>query len=366
MVAIFTGSGTGLERGSGNVLGGSGLLGSASLGRGGEQLFLNAATGNLIVQHRDEFLTGRGGDLGIGRTYNSLGNMSDDNGDNWRQSTDRAVFGLTGIVSSAGSTVKRRSGDGSEIIYSWNGSVYVATDGAGAFDTLTYGGGNNWTWTDGDSRVTEVYSAHNAIWRIVSEQDASGNVITYSYTGDHLTQVATADGGVVQYSWSGNNIAGIVTSSQGTTLTRTRYGYDTSGRLSTVTVDLSPEDGNIADGQIYTTTYGYEGASLLVSSIAQSDGSSVTLQYDANQRITTMIEKVDDATTRTSTLTYGDGYTTITDAAGQTTRLDYGTDDNFAAPLTTWASVNLLQEPVTLNGRPATRYTVVAPGVTTV
>src|SRR5437762_7646127 len=117
MVAIFTGAGTGFERGSGSVLGSAGLLGSSTLGRGGEQVLLNARTGNLVVNQQDEFLVGLGLDASVARTYNSQGDLSDDNGDNWRQSTDRRVANLTGTLNTAGSTVQRVGADGAVITY---------------------------------------------------------------------------------------------------------------------------------------------------------------------------------------------------------------------------------------------------------
>lgn len=68
MVSIFTGLGSGFERGSASVLGAAGLLGSGGVGRSGESASVNAATGNLVLTHRDEFLTGRGNDVATATT----------------------------------------------------------------------------------------------------------------------------------------------------------------------------------------------------------------------------------------------------------------------------------------------------------
>lgn len=332
MVAIFTGVGTGLERGSANVIGALGLLGSSTLGRSGNQALLNAATGNLVITGRDEFLVGRGLDVGIQRTYNSQGNFTDDNGDNWRQSTDRVVFGLTGTANTAGSTVKRRSADGSEITYTWNSAsaAYIATDGAGAYDKLTYNSGaSSWTWTDGDSQVTESYAAYGSLWRITQQADTSGNVLSFSYTGANLALVTTANGEYVQYSWSGNNITQIVTgytdysTSTAKTLTRTRYGYDSYNRLTTVTTDLSPEDNSVTDGKTYVVTYGYQGTTKLVNSITETDGTSLVIGYDGSNRVTSLTQTVVSGVTRLTTITYNAGATQITDPLNQVTTLNY-------------------------------------------
>lgn len=61
MTQIFTGSGLGLY-GSSLGLGRYGPQGSASLGQGKESVYLNIATGNLVVQQQDGFLA----DVSIG------------------------------------------------------------------------------------------------------------------------------------------------------------------------------------------------------------------------------------------------------------------------------------------------------------
>lgn len=360
MVAIFTGAGTGYERGSGNLLGGVGTLGSAALGRSGEQVMLNAATGNLLITQRDEFLVGRGPDAVVNRTYNSLGDLSDDNHDNWRQSTQRQIRDLTGTVNTWGSTVKRVSGDGSIVTYAWNGSKYQTTAGAGAHDALTYDG--TWRWTDGDSQTVEVYGGPaNQISQLT---DTSGNTITYSYSGGQLADVTTSNGERIHYAWSGNNLVEIQTvyNDAGTwkQLTRTRYEYDGYNRLVTVAVDLTPEDNSTSDGNRYVTSYTYHGTSKLVASIAQTDGTRLDIGYDGNNRVSTLTQTVSAGVTRTTTIGYGANYTNIIDPQGQATRLDYANGD-FAVPLETWGFGGQTSEPAMIGNSKAVRYTA-SPG----
>ncbi len=332
MVAIFTGLGAGFTRGSGNLLGGAGQLGSSLLGRGGESVSVNAASGNLLVSHQDEFLVGLGPDVAIARTYNSLADAADgDNGDQWQQSTTRRVFGLTGTQDSAGSTVSRLGADGSVVVYAWDAarSAYVTKDGSGAFDTLTWAS-DVWTWRDGDTQATETYAAYGTgNWRIAAAADADGNTLTFSYNADKLDRVTTADGAWTQYVWSGNAITEVTTgytdlaTSAAKTLTRVRYGYDGQGRLQTVTTDLTPDDNAVSDANVYVVTYSYHGTSNRIASIAQTDGSLLQIAYDGSDRVQTLTQTVASGVTRVTTLTYGSGYTSVTGPDGQVTRLDY-------------------------------------------
>ena len=352
MVAIFTGAGTGFARGSGAALGGAGLLGNASQGRSGDQVYLNAANGNLIVDRQDEFLAGRGLDASVGRTFNSQGDYSDENGDNWRLNDDRTLFDIVGSGNVVGSSVKRRAGDGSIVTYSYNGQAYVATDGAGAHDTITWDG-SNWRRTDGDSRITETYGFRDNAWRMIEQRDTSGNALTYSHIGGKVSQVATSNGEVIQYNWSGNNLADLMVGyydHQNGGLwraqTRTRYTYDGHNRLSTVTVDLSPEDNSVADGRIYTTYYG---AGSAISAIDQTDGSRVWFSYDSSGRIISIGQRMTDGVNRYTSLEYHAGYTLVTDSLGQITRLDYGRGDE-ALPLGNWNPGGVSRTETTLGG----------------
>lgn len=270
MVAIVAGQSLGLGQTSARTLGSGGVLGNPAAGYLGSSFFVNAASGNVVIQNQDEILTGVGQDMVLSRTYNSLGLLDDDNGDNWRESSQRTVAGLTGTVNTAGSTITRTDWDGSRQVFTWDAakSAYVYKDPAGSFDKLTYSAGSNqWTWTDGDSRVTELYDNVNG-GRIVSSLDADGKGQAFTYTGSQLTRITDSNGEYVSLTWSGTNLTQLSTYKSDNTLlvSRVRYGYDGSNRLTTVTVDLSPSDNTIADGK--TVVYDANGnATLLLQSI---------------------------------------------------------------------------------------------------
>ncbi|HEY9105798.1 MAG TPA: hypothetical protein VIN58_03895, partial [Roseateles sp.] len=331
MVAVVTGGGLGLNLGSGSVLGSAGVGGAASFGRQSDRVYINAASGNLVVQGRDELLAGRGPDVAGLRTYNSLGAFTDDNGDNWQPGLVRKVWLASGSVNAANSTAIRRDEDGSEAVFSWDAgrSRYINFDGAGAYDSLSYDG-TNWTFVDGSSRVTEVYAGNTG--RLLSQSDTSGNALSFAYNGAGLvTSVTTSAGEVTYYDYNASNqltqLRTLSKSSEGAgpdrTLTRVRYGYDASNRLQTVTVDLSPEDNSISDGRVFTTTYTYDGSSKRIASIMQSDGAKLGFTYDASQRIQT----VTDALGGTTSFAYDSANraTTVTDPLGQATVYRYDT-----------------------------------------
>ena len=314
-----------------------------------------------MVSRQDEFLVGRGLDIGITRTYNSFGETGDrDNGDNWQQSTTQRVFDLTGTLSTAGSTVKRLAADGSVVTYSWGTrdsiAAYWATDGAGSHDRLNKSG-NTWLWTDGDTRTVETYDVSvgsAAEWRLIERKDADSNKLTFSYlTGtDKLDRVTAADGSWLSYVWSGTSVARIETgytdlaTSTAKTLTRTWYDYS-GGRLSQVRVDLTPGDNaSPSTAQSYWTQYTYDSAGRL-NKIVQKDGSQVDVTYDASGRVATLTQQVATGDTRVTALTYGAGFTSVTGPDGQVTRLDYDAKKQLtkitAPPAYTGATAEVIQ-----------------------
>jgi hypothetical protein len=300
MVAIVTGSGLGLFNSSRAVLGEQGSVGNATLGQGNESIYVNAATGNLVIQQSDEMLFGSGLDLNLMRSYNSQGLVDGDNNDNWQLSVASRLIALPPNVASG--TITYLGKDGSQTLYTYNlqANAFISKDGDGAHDQILYSSEGKWERVDGTSRVVEVFNVTTGLCE--STRDTDGNVTTYHYNGTLLTQIdvltqdvsgsTAAWGQTIFLGYSGNNLAQIMTVSNGQIQINTRYYYDTSNRLSQVVVDLTPDmnvqttDANNdtllegVNGQSYVTTYTYDGISKRVTSITQSDGTAVSFTYE--------------------------------------------------------------------------------------
>lgn len=350
MAAIVTGSGLGLYNTSANTLGSA--TGQPLTGRPGQsdRVYINSATGNLIVQNQDESLAALGLDLSLVRTYNSQGLFSDDNGDNWQLGVHERLYGLLGSVNTTGSAITKVFGDGSEalFIYDAGRGLYVSAAGDGPHDTLSYDSASqSWTYTDGTTTATETYDSTG---RLIASSDADGNTRTYGYTGSLLARITDASGQVVYLDYVGSNLSQIRTVSPAGTETRVRYAYDALNRLSQVVVDLSPEDNSIADGKTYVTTYTYDGNSKRIASISNGDGSTVSFTYtqvgsewrvasytDGEGRTTLLTyDTINNKTTITDPLGHVTSYVTdvlgrlvtFTDAAGRSTGYSYDADGN--------------------------------------
>lgn len=327
MVAVVAGNGLGLFNTSLNTLGGQGVLGQGGFGQAGGQAWVNAASGNLILQFTDKQFSGQGLDLFHQRTYNAQGDYEG----GWRWDGERRVT-LNGSLNVAGSSVVRTTGDGHETRYLWNGSLYQSSDGEGAHDSLKWDAtASEWVWTDGSRRTEERYNGTTGLLRQV--KDATGTLIEYGYTTigaeEKLTSVKDASGQelVLVYNAGGQlerldtrNYAGWPLARQ------VYYSYDAQGRLISVTTDLTPADNSTSDGKVYTTTYAYDGASSRIAGVSQSDGTSVSFTYElvgSEYRIKTVVDS--SGTTSFSYNLIGRS-TQIVDGAGR--QWDYRYDES--------------------------------------
>jgi YD repeat-containing protein len=194
MVAIVSGNSLGLTNTSAGVLGNEGLFGNATTGNASEQAYVNVANGNLVLQDQDDYLASIGTDVDLTRTYNSQGVVNGTDAiRQWQTGLERSVGGLTGTINTAGSTLTRVGADGSRTVFSWDGgrAAYIATDGGGAFDSITYNGNaQTYTWhsdaADPNS-MADYYDAKNG-----------GRIVTVSEVGGRLPVDVTSGFGVGQ------------------------------------------------------------------------------------------------------------------------------------------------------------------------
>jgi YD repeat-containing protein len=282
MVAIASGNSLGLSLTSLEVLGQLGPRHNPVSGRSGEGIYVNIANGNLVLQSVDDTLVARGDDISLLRSYNSQGLITDDNADNWSHGVYAQQMQLTGTVLTAGSTLTRTGRDGAKAVYSFDQPTqsYVSNAGPGAHDRITYNATTSqYIWTEGSSLTKEYYQSTGQ-GRLVRTEDRASNAIEYFYNANGtLSYLSTSAGESTYFDYSGTNLTQIRTVALEGTRTRTRYTYDASNRLTSVTVDLSPQDNSVTDGKKYVTTYTYSGTSKRVASIVQTDGTGLSFTY---------------------------------------------------------------------------------------
>jgi YD repeat-containing protein len=359
MAAVFSGNGLGLFDSSWSRWG-IAAGGSASLGQGQDGQYVNVATGGLLLQAQDEQLVFRGLSIAQLRTYNSQGTVAQAGADGWVTGFERRVSLLSGTFDTAGSVMRVDTGDGGTQDFTWAGpGRYVSSQGAGADDSLTWSGASStWTLVEGSTQRAWVFANHAdpvQQGRLVQVRDLRSDGTTPAawdvlYDGNNrVWQVRAADGTgggdelVFGYDATGR-LTLLSTRENGITTGQVRYGYDTCGRLSEVLVDLTPDTSNWGnpddtwntssaaanDTHLFRTVYAYEGTSLRISSVTQSDGTLVSYTYDASGRV--------------RTVTRGDLNTNDTDGAGQTITYAYddasGTTDVIDASGRTWSYVH--------------------------
>lgn len=348
MVAVFTGNGLGLFNTSLTQLG-TALGGSSGLGQGTDRQYVNLATGNLLLQARDEFLTFRGLGAEFNRTYNSRGLVSDVGTDGWVTGFERRVTLLSGTFNAAGSVMRRFTGDGAYQDFTYvSSNTYQSTGGDGAHDTLSWtNSGRTWTYVEGSTRREEQYADHASatllgrLTRIRDLKSDGTTPVTWDvvYNGSNrITELrannGTTTGDALLFAYDGSGrLSGVSTRENGTVKTQVTYSYDTQGRLTSVITDLTPDsasdntwDGTTPannNGKLFRTDYTYEGTSLRLASLTQSDGTLISYTYYADGRVKTVTRgdsNINDADGlgETVTYTYGSGSTTVADSLGRT------------------------------------------------
>ncbi len=319
MVAVIAGQGFGLFNSSISALGNQGVRGNSSLATLGSSstqassLYVNAGSGNLILQNLDEKISGMGADLQYLRTYNSQGQLNGENQGNWRHVGERNLV-ITGTLGEAGSQITRIAADGSQTVYNFDElqNIYTSTDGGGAHDSIrlvTRGAAKVLQWLEGSTHVAEYFDQVSG--QLLEQEDANGNVVRYSYDSqDRLSEIIDLGSQQriqLQYN-NDDRVEAIATTSEetGNLIRQVHYQYTSMGQLREVRVDLTPEDSAVDDGVSIRTVYDYHPGSHHIQAI-------------------TRFENGDTPINVVSDIQYVDGkVTSLTDLNGTTT-FDYTT-----------------------------------------
>lgn len=302
-ISLIAGNELGTQDSSRTVLDLQQQTGGGSTGAG-EHISVNVANGNVIIEHQDAYLPSMGEDFQLVRTYNSQDSHSDAgefDGAQWTLSSNISVR-----VVIPGHTIEVTYGDGSSYTFEYDRQkgLYVATEGAGAYETVEYLHPRGWhdsvfvltradqtqIYFDKQGRMEasvdtngvrmEYVYRHN---RLVQIKDDDGHEINYEYQHGFLQQVTDETGAVlVEYRYHHGLLTEVIDRNGHST----RYFYTHSGQLSRIELPYRQE----VDGQIEVyehRTIEFEYAHVpgqgkpVISQIIDAEGGVTTFEYDA-------------------------------------------------------------------------------------
>lgn len=264
---------------------------------------VNCASGDFTETETDGSVPGRGPELDLTRSYNSLEASTEGMfGYGWSSSYEMS------LVTNEDESVTITAGDGSQVTAEPSDDTYVMPSWSDS--TLTANEGGTWTYLR-DQTETYTFSSSGQLTEI---SDPNGYEETLSYTSGKLTTVTDASGRTLTFEYGENGLVSEVTDPAGQ---HTTYGYDDSDELTSVTDPME---------RVTSFTYGDSGDHLLLTIKYPNDQSGGP---DAGDHLTNTYNDSDQVLTQTdpqgleTTFSYsGDnfsssgGATTITDPHG--------------------------------------------------
>ena len=160
--------------------------------------------------------------------------------------------------------------------YDKAGNLLSTTNADGQTTSYVYDDLNRLVQATGPDGNSTSY-AYDAIGNLVSKTTADGATMTYAYdAADRLTGIGYPGGAVTSYSYDlDGNVLAVSSTLSGST--QDSFTYDSMDRLTSSTVSVA--------GGSYTTSYGYDQASNVVS-MTYPDGLVVPMTYDFENRLT--------------------------------------------------------------------------------
>ena len=233
-------------------------------------------------------------------------------GVNWRSTFDRYLR----ILSTSFVTAERA--DGQQVNFTLSGSTWTPDSDIDITLSLS---GSTWTLTDHDDKVetyTTTSGGNEALLNSIQARNGYTQTLTYNGS-DQLTSVSDSYGRTLSLTYHSSGTLHTVTTPDSTTLTYSYTGVTGGNQLTSVKYSTSPST---------SQTYNYADASFpfALTSITDENGNTYNAwTYDGSGRaLTSQLGSGANLTT----LVYGTGTTTVTNALGVTDTYSFTTLQN--------------------------------------